>query len=82
MLQAQQEVPIDAIVMAVSRRARVDSQLQLYAARYSIDAEQLHVLARAIDGVHVQSRIDAELRTMINNDEALRRSRPEARGSA
>ena len=55
-------------------RARVQDRRLLIAARYLLDHEQMLVMSKAVDGMDVTS-VPKEVIMMINNDEALRRSR-------
>ena len=55
-------------------RAKVGDELHRYAARYSLDAEQLVRWARMVRGVEV-TKVSREQAILINQDTALRRAR-------
>ena len=58
----------------MTMRARIGDQRHLMAARYSLDASGLVKLADAVNGIDVKV-VPKEVAILINNDEALRRSR-------
>ena len=66
--------------MALISKARAEDPDFLMALRYGVDARELLRLSKAVDGMNI-TKLSQDTIVMINNDEALRRSRHQRRGT-
>ena len=70
-MAARKRGPAPAVAMAAIARARTPDPRHLLAARYGVDAEQLLLLDKMVDGLGVRS-MPRESAVLINSDMALR----------